>query len=94
MMLKVDIGAYRAMVERGGSWAIYRNEDMGHPNLGHLQFLKYGPGCTHETPPPQYHDTAHGLGWRYKLVGRIPLNGEDPNLRTLDVDLTEEECVT
>ena len=31
------------MRERGNYWAAYQNHDMGHPQLGHLQFIKYGP---------------------------------------------------
>jgi len=65
--------ALAQMRERGGSWAAYQNVDMGHSQLGHLQFIKYGPGCTFATPPPKCPDTAVGFGWRYTFVGVVDL---------------------
>ena len=61
------------MRERGNYWAAYQNHDMGHPQLGHLQFIKYGPGCTFVSPPEPCPDTVHGLGWRYVFVGIVDL---------------------
>jgi len=63
------------MQERGGTWFAYRNEDLGHPECGHLQFLSCGPGCSHEIPPEQMPDTPTGLGWRYRLVSTTPVVG-------------------
>jgi len=57
----------------GTTWAAYQNHDMGHPNLGHLQFLAVGPGCTFKTPPRNSPDTPSGLGWRYLHVGTVNL---------------------
>jgi len=54
-------------------WYAYQNHDLGHPGIGHLQFLAVGPGCTFKTPPERYPDTQHGLGWRYILVGKVNL---------------------
>lgn len=60
--------------ERGGRWAVYENQDMGHPDQGQLQFIKYGPGCTYPTPPPHAPDTeAWGLGWRFRHAGYVDL---------------------
>jgi hypothetical protein len=57
-------------------WYAYQNHDLGHRELGHLQFLAVGPGCTFKEPPPRCPDTQHGLGWRYLLVGRVNLATE------------------
>jgi hypothetical protein len=50
-------------------------------NLGHLQFLCCGPGCTFETAPERTPDSHLGIGWRYLLVGKV-------NLETGEI----EEC--
>lgn len=57
-----------------GRWYAYQNRDMGHPQLGHLQFLHCGPGNTFKTPPNRMPDTARSLGWRYLLVGVVNLS--------------------
>jgi len=54
-------------------WHAYQNHDLGHFNIGHLQFLAVGPGCTFKEPPRTAPDTQHGLGWRYILVGTVNL---------------------
>jgi hypothetical protein len=60
------------MKERGGKWAAYQNVALDSVGLGHLQFLKYGEGCTFTVPPDKYpSDTEHGMGWRYLLVGSV-----------------------
>jgi hypothetical protein len=61
------------MRKRGGRWAAFENHDLSSSNPGHLQFIKYGPGCTHETPPKRCPDTDAGLGWRYVPVGFVDL---------------------
>jgi len=58
----------------GGDWAVYQNHDVGHRNLGHLSFIKYGPGCTHRVPPNQHPDTPKMFGWRYLFVGYVDLH--------------------
>lgn len=69
-----DPEALAQMKERGGTWAAYRNADMGHSQCGHLQFLRFGVGCTHEVPPATMPDTAWmGLGWRYRYEGKVNL---------------------
>ena len=57
----------------GTTWAAYQNHDMGHPNIGRLQFLAVGPSCTFKTPPRNSPDTPSGLGWRYLHVGTVNL---------------------
>ena len=62
------------MRDRGGRWAAYQNMDMGHYNLGHLQFLQFGgPGNTFKLPPERYPDTPQAIGWRYLYVGEMNL---------------------
>jgi len=61
------------MNERGGSWAAYENQALDSGQVGHLQFIKFGPGCTHETPPAKCPDTSYGLGWKYVFVGVVDL---------------------
>lgn len=60
----------------GGEWYAYQNQDLGHPQLGHLRFLKVGENCTYKVPPKRYPDIqgANGcIGWRYGLVGKVDL---------------------
>jgi hypothetical protein len=74
------------MRERGGTWAAYQNQAMDSADFGHLQFLKYGPGCTHESAPFRFPDTAHGLGWKYRLIGNVDLTTGEINARAVEVD--------
>ena len=67
------------MRERGGRWAAYQNHDMGSAELGHLRFVKVGPGCTLATPPERHPDTPSVIGWRYLYVGMV-------NTETGDID--------
>jgi len=70
--LAIDPHPFAAMRAFGGRWVAYRNEDLGHRDVGRLAFLRVGQGCTYEVPPAQYPDTADvGLGWRYRLVGEV-----------------------
>lgn len=84
-----DPEALAQMRQRGGQWAAYHNVDLGHPNCGHLQFLKFGEGCTFtglDKLPEQYpSDTAAGgLGWRYRLLGIVSMEtGEISDMVTV-----------
>jgi hypothetical protein len=80
--------ALAAMRSRGGTWAAYENQALDSHNAGHLQFFRFGPGCTYETPPPRYPaDTEHGMGWRYVLIGVV--NFETNDIDTLPKPVTE-----
>ena len=84
--LTVDKSVLEQLRERGGAWAVYRNEDLGHPMLGHLQFLKFGPECTYTrvTLPAQAPDSTSGLGWRYRFCGVVDLPSGEILPRALD----------
>lgn len=59
-------------LERGDGIAVYENHDLGHPELGHRQFLSYGsPAAQFETdePPQRLPDFPQKINWRYTLVG-------------------------
>lgn len=58
----------------GGTWAVYQNHDLGHSEVGRLQFLKVGDGCTFATAPARMPDSHLGIGWRYLLVGYARLS--------------------
>ena len=73
-MQEVHEGALAKMRRSGGRWAVYQNQALDSENAGHLQFLKFGAGCTYGRPPVRYPaDTTAGMGWRYLLVGEIDL---------------------
>lgn len=64
----------RRVAQEGDVWYAYRNEDLGHYDLGRLTFLVTGPTRTFAVPPPQAPDSPGiGLGWRYWLVGPVDL---------------------
>jgi hypothetical protein len=63
----------RERLKPGQAWFVYQNHAMDSANLGHLQFLCCGPGCTIVEPPSHMPDTQHGIGWRYLLVGKVNL---------------------
>lgn len=62
---------------RGDSVLVYRNEDLGHPDLGDCRTLSYGSPAAYleasqfQTPPTTMPDTPHQVNWRYQLIGRI-----------------------
>lgn len=76
--------ALQAMRDRPGTWAAYQNMDLGHPDAGHMRFLKVGPECTLKTAPPRYPDTSDTIGWRYLYLGMV-------NLETGVVDVAEKK---
>jgi hypothetical protein len=82
---KIDDEALAQMKERGGTWAVYQNIALDSANMGHLQFLKVGEGCTFTTPPKRYpKDNEHGMGWRYVHVGMVNLEAGDIKKETTD----------
>ena len=65
--------ALQQMRGRGGDWLAYQNHAMDSAGLGDLQFLQCGEGRTYQTPPARMPDTAHAIGWKYLLVGKVDL---------------------
>jgi hypothetical protein len=83
--------ALRQMRERGGKWAAYENVALDSNNLGHLQYLMYGEGCTYGKPPERYPaDTEYGTGWRYVFVGLVDLGAGV--IQAKEGLLAEKEC--
>lgn len=57
---------------RGDGVAVYRNEDLGHPDIGHHQFVSYGSAQAQletDIPPHQMPDIGNKINWRYQLLG-------------------------
>lgn len=63
----------RERLKPGQTWFAYQNMAMDSANLGHLQFLCCGPGCTFAEPPQRMPDTSTQINWRYVLVGTVNL---------------------
>lgn len=59
-------------LERGDGVAVYENHDLGHPQLGHKQFVSFGSEKAMlevEEPPQRLPDIGNAINWRYQLVG-------------------------
>lgn len=57
-------------LERGDGVAIYENVELGHPGLGHKQFVSFGsPKAQLEVddPPTRMPDIGATVNWRYQL---------------------------
>lgn len=60
---------------RGDAVCVYRNEDMGHPELGDVKVTSYGSDASmleerqFPTPPTTLPDIGGQINWRYQLVG-------------------------
>lgn len=60
---------------RGDGVALYRNEDLSHPELGHTQIMSFGsPQAQLEVEdaaelPDRLPDIGTRINWRYWLVG-------------------------
>jgi hypothetical protein len=81
-MDKPDEQSLEFMRISGGTWATYQNVALDHSQLGHLKFLKYGKGCTFESPPkPRLPDGPDGaINWAYQFRGLV-------NLETGEIDV-------
>lgn len=59
-------------LERGDGVAVYRNVDLGHPDLGHRKFVSYGSFAAQleaEVAPERLPDIGGEINWRYTLEG-------------------------
>jgi len=59
-------------LERGDGVAVYRNMDLGHPEVGRVQAVSFGsPAAQLETndPPETMPDIGGAINWRYQLIG-------------------------
>ena len=71
---EVDAYSLDIMRARGGAWAAYECCALDSSYRGQFQYLKYGPNCTHQEPPPHAPDSAHnGAGWKWLFVGLVDL---------------------
>jgi len=62
---------------KGGTWAVYQNQDPEHHNFLHLAFMRYGDGTPFTAPPRTYPSDKNptmGPGRRYLHVGCLDLN--------------------
>jgi hypothetical protein len=59
-------------IERGDGVAVYENQDLGSPDVGHKQFVSFGsekaqlPG---DIPPDRLPDIGGAINFRYWLKG-------------------------
>lgn len=63
---------------RGDTFCVYRNADLGHPDIGCPQGCSYGSEAAQLTrtqfpdgPPTTMPDIGSIIGWRYQLVGIV-----------------------
>lgn len=59
-------------LERGDGVAVYQNQDLDHPELGHYQLVSYGSTVAQietEEPPARMPDIGGAINWRYQLIG-------------------------
>jgi hypothetical protein len=57
--------------ERGGTWGVYQNLNFDSSKRGHVQFLRYGEGCTFLELPARLPDTNTAINHAYVLVHRV-----------------------
>ena len=55
-------------------YAVYQNNDLGHPDIGHLKFLAVGPENTLKEAPQRLPDTRSEINWRYLFAGWVDLS--------------------
>lgn len=64
--------AWNRWLAAGKGVAVYQNQDMNHPELGHKRFASFGtPEAQFEDdePPKQLPDFPGEINWRYQLIG-------------------------
>ena len=60
----------RERAQEGQRWTAWQNHAMGSADLGRLQFIKVGPGCTLVEIPSRRPDTNAGC-WLAVSVRRL-----------------------
>jgi hypothetical protein len=61
--------------QEGKGAALYQNQELGHPEMGHLQIISFGTpeaGLPMDEPPQTMPDFPDRINWRYQLVGFVP----------------------
>lgn len=57
---------------RGDGAAVYVNQELGHPMLGHVKITSYGSAEAQletDEPPQRLPDIGASINWRYQLSG-------------------------
>lgn len=74
-LLATAVAQVNRWLERGDGVAVYENQDLGHPQLGHIQIVSYGSEAsmlycplTRELPT-RMPDINGAINWRYQLYG-------------------------
>lgn len=65
-----DVAKIERWLERGDGVAVYRNEDLGHPEVGHRKFASFGSPAAQlevDVPPKGLPDMGQAINWRYYL---------------------------
>jgi hypothetical protein len=70
------IALVRAWFARDDGAALYRNVDLGHPEVGHTKVVSWGSLAAQietdvrgeTTPPKTLPDIGNDINWRYQLV--------------------------
>lgn len=63
---------FRVIIRRGDGVAVYENHDLGHPELGHRQYVSFGSteaALSMADPPQGLPDWPGAINWRYALIG-------------------------
>lgn len=66
-----ELGLVNQWLEDGKGVAIYENVDLGHPEIGHRQYVTFGTPKAQLawTAPERLPDIGDAINWRYMLVG-------------------------
>jgi len=67
----IDPEVVQILKARGGRWGVYENQVFDSGQIGHIQLLRFGEGCTHVEAPACMPDTAQGTGWKYRLIYKV-----------------------
>lgn len=69
----IALEKFHTIIRRGDGVAVYENHDLGHPELGHRQYVSYGSAQsalgTVDPPPQRLPDWPGAINWRYTLIG-------------------------